>query len=90
MGKLSVQVDFIKDAFCPDFDMINQRAVINGKTSDDDTLPANAQRATLSDRDRRFINAGIFSKLVKTRADEAVIVFLDNVHVSGADEKNAN
>jgi hypothetical protein len=70
-----------------DFDMINQRVVINGMTSDGDTLPANIQYATFSNRDRCAINTGLFSELIKTQADKAVIIFSDNVQIYGADKK---
>jgi hypothetical protein len=70
-----------------DFDMINQRVVINGKTPDGDTLPANMQHATFSNRDRCAINTRLFSALVKTKHDEAVIIFSDNVEICGADKK---
>jgi hypothetical protein len=70
-----------------DFDMINQRVAINGATLDGDTLPANVQHATFSNRDRCAINTALFSELIKTEADEAVIVFLDNVETFGADKK---
>jgi hypothetical protein len=64
-----------------DFDVINQRVVINGATLDGDTLPANAQHATFSNRDRCAIKTALFSKLVKTEADIAVLVFSDNVKI---------
>ena len=70
-----------------DFDIINRRVMINGKTLDGDTLPANIQYATFSNRDRCAINTGLFSELIKTQANKAVIVFSDNVQIHGADRK---
>jgi hypothetical protein len=45
------------------------------------------QHATFSNRDRCAINTALFSELVKTEADKAVIVFSDNVEMFGADKK---
>lgn len=73
--------------FPADFDIINQRVVINGKTSDGDTLPPNIQYATFSNRDRCAINTMLFSELIKTQADKAVIIFSDKVQIYGADKK---
>jgi hypothetical protein len=70
-----------------DFDMINQRVIINGETLDGDTIPANIQYATFNNRDRCAINTALFSELIKTQADKAVIVFSDNVNIFGADKK---
>jgi hypothetical protein len=75
---------------CPthaDFDTINQRVVINRKTLDGDTLPANMQHATFNNRGRCLINTVLFSELVKTKPDKAAIIFEDNVEAHGADKK---
>jgi hypothetical protein len=67
--------------------MINERVAINGKTLDGDTLPANMQHATFDNRGRCSINTGLFSELIKTKPDKAVITFAVNVETHGAAKK---
>jgi hypothetical protein len=45
------------------------------------------QCATFNNRGRCSINTGLFSELIKTKPDKAVVTFADDVETHGADKK---
>ena len=65
-----------------DFHSINDRVVqSNGRTRDEDDIPEHISYATPRNKERDAINAGIFSKIIQTRPEQALVIFSDKLGI---------